>query len=443
MILVDGEIGVRNFISQFFALTRNINSTFIESSLDCKNFIFICGLVVMNTFYTDVDSQELLMAKPESVGLSSEKLNLIKKSVQSFVDQKKIAGATTVVARRGKIAHLETYGFRNIESNKKMNLDSIYRIYSMTKPITSVAVMMLYEKGKIELNKPVSSYAPEIEDFEVYISGSGAEIVLQKNKREMTITDLLTHTSGLIYGWEGSPIDFQYQKLLYADYSHSEMINEFKDLALRYHPGEKWAYGLSTDLLGYIIEQVSGQSLADFFKENIFLPLMMKDTDFYVPKEKVERLATIYVKENEELKSENPMGINEVSKLPKILSGGAGLYTTVSDYMRFAQMILNKGQLDGIRLLSEETVELMVKNHISADVDFERGRKNYMLSGFGLGFGIWSRGIRGWAGIANTYFFIDFETDIVSMIWTQLRPSGAYPMLVLGFNQLITQAIID
>ena len=263
-----------------------IEKPLVKSKLWSNFFASIYFLLGLATFYTEVLGQALPLSDPESVGLSSEKLDLVKKSVKSFIDQRKIAGATTIVARRGKIVHLETYGFRNIESNKKMYADSIYRIYSMTKPITSVAVMMLYEQGKIQLESPVSAYIPELEDFEVYISGSKLDMLLETNKREMTIKNLLTHTSGLIYGWEGSPIDAQYQNLLYNDYSSSEMMGKFKNLPLRYHSGEKWAYGLSTDLLGYIVEKVSGKTLADFFKEYVFMPLKMKDTDFYVPRKK-------------------------------------------------------------------------------------------------------------------------------------------------------------
>ena len=399
---------------------------------------FFFGLSV----FMPVFSQGLPTIDPESVGLSSQQLKLMTTTVQTFVDQGKLAGVTTMVVRKGKVAHFETYGFRNKESAQPMTQDTIFRIYSMTKPITSVAVMLLHEQGKLQLDDPVSKYMPELKDLKVYVSGAGKDIVVESPNREMTVRHLLNHTSGLIYGWGDSPVDRMYGSLMGRNQSLSEMMAKFKHIPLRYHPGEKWAYGVSTDLLGYLVEVLSGMRLDQFLNQHIFTPLGMKDTAFYVPEEKIERLATIYEKDQDGIKAGEPVNFDHVTKSPKFLSGGGGLYSTASDYIRFAQMLLNRGELDGMRVLTVETVESMIKNHISPEVDFEQGRI-YMLEGFGLGFGIWPLNLKGWAGIANTYFFINFETETISMLWTQLRPSEAYPMLIFGFTQLVGQAVIE
>ena len=405
-------------------------------------------------------SHGLPLVEPEAVGLSTDRLSRIDKVMETHIAQQKIAGGVTLLARHGKIAHLGVYGMMDVEAEKPMTPDTIFRIASMTKPITSVAVMMLYEEGHFRLNEPVSKFIPAFKEMFV-LPPEDAEDSAQPvpATQQITIWNLLTHTDGLTYHWN-ERLGPQYAA---ADITHgllqdeSTLAEKMKVLAtipLLHDPGAEFEYGLSIDLLGYLVEVVSGMSLDAFFSERIFKPLGMKDTHFFIPEAKRERLATVYERtEDGPIKRKSQEPTVEGSLIystdypyngPRTyFSGGGGLVSTVSDYLRFAQMMLNGGKLDGVRLLSRKTVELMTTNQLAKmDVDF----------GFGLGFGvvrdesdlneIGSVGRFGWGGFFFTNFFIDPQEQMIGIFMCQLHPSGS---LDLGerIRILCYQAIAD
>ena len=387
-------------------------------------------------------SHDLPMVEPEAVGLSTERLSRIDKVMETHVAQQKIAGGVTLLARHGKIAHLGVYGMIDVEAGTPMTPDTIFRIASMTKPITNVAVMMLYEEGHFRLNEPVSKYIPAFKEMHV-MPPESAEDSAQPvpATRQITIWNLLTHTSGLTYQWN-ERLGPQYAA---ADITHgllqdaSTLDEKMKVLAtipLLYQPGAEFEYGLSIDLLGYLVEVVSGMSLNEFFSEHIFKPIGMNDTHFFIPEAKRERLATVYERTKDgpiTRKSQEPTVEGSLTystdypyKGPRTyFSGGGGLVSTAPDYARFAQMMLNGGKLDGVRLLSRKTVALMTLNQLAnMDVDF----------GFGLGFSIvrdesdlneiGSVGRFGWSGFFFTSFFIDPQEQMIGIFMCQLHPSG-------------------
>ena len=405
-------------------------------------------------------SHDLPMVEPEAVGLSTERISRIDKVMETHVAQQKIAGGVTLLARHGKIAHLGVYGMMDVEAGKPMTPDTIFRIASMTKPITSVAVMMLYEEGHFRLNEPVSKYIPAFKEMRV-MPPESAEDSAQPvpATRQITIWNLLTHTSGLTYQWN-ERLGPQYAA---ADITHgllqdeSTLDKKMKVLAtipLLHQPGAEFEYGLSIDLLGYLVEVVSGMSLNEFFSERIFKPIGMNDTHFFIPEAKRERLATVYERTKDgpiTRKSQEPTAEGSLiysTDYPyngprTYFSGGGGLVSTAPDYVRFAQMMLNGGELNGVRLLSRKTVELMTLNQLAnMDVDF----------GFGLGFSVvrdesdlnevGSVGRFGWSGFFFTNFFIDPQEQMIGIFMCQLHPSGG---LDLGekIRILSYQAIAD
>ena len=387
-------------------------------------------------------SHDLPMVEPEAVGLSTERISRIDKVMETHVAQQKIAGGVTLLARHGKIAHLGVYGMMDVEAGKPMTPDTIFRIASMTKPITSVAVMMLYEEGHFRLNEPVSKYIPAFKEMHV-MPPESAEDSAQPvpATRQITIWNLLTHTSGLTYQWN-ERLGPQYAAadithgLLQDESTLEEKMKVLATLPLLYQPGAEFEYGLSIDLLGYLVEVVSGMSLNEFFSERIFKPIGMNDTHFFIPEAKRERLATVYERTKDgpiTRKSPEPTVEGSLTystdypyKGPRTyFSGGGGLVSTAPDYVRFAQMMLNGGKLNGVRLLSRKTVELMTLNQLAnMDVDF----------GFGLGFSVvrdesdlnevGSVGRFGWSGFFFTSFFIDPQEQMIGIFMCQLHPSG-------------------
>ena len=370
---------------------------------------------------------KLPTTKPEKVGLLSDRLNRIKPVMQSYVDKNKLPGLITMVARHGKVVHFEKYGMMDVD--KPMELNTIFSIQSMTKPITSVAAMMLYEEGLFQLDDPVSKYIPEFKDLKVFSSKDKDGIHVVDQIKPMTIRNLLTHTSGLTYGMYdingNTPVDLMYNAIKWNSGNLSEMIQKLAKIPLLYQPGTKWNYSVSTDVLGYLVEVISGKPLNEFFKERIFIPLKMEDTDFYVPKEKINRLAALYgPADNRGIKVIIEPDLARFSRPAKFLGGGGRLYSTATDYMIFAQMLLNKGEYNGIRLLGRKTVELMTINHIPTELLPVAG---WFLPGlgYGLGFGVMvdpseilgSEGEFGWGGAYNTYFSVDPTEDL---IWIQM-----------------------
>ncbi len=380
--------------------------------------------------------QGLPIAIPEEVGISAERLERIRPVMQGYVEKENLPGFLTVVARRGKIVHFETIGMRDMENKKPIEPDTIFRIYSMSKPITSVAVMMLYEEGKFQLNTPVSKFIPEFENMKVY-NEDQTEILDAKKK--VTIKHLLIHTAGLTYGWGDKPVDERYKelKIFEKDSTLADMVKKLGDIPLVHEPGEKWTYGVSVDVLGYFVEVVSGMPFEEFLQTRLFKPLGMVDTGFSVPPEKVDRYAALYRSNKEdglERVGDAPLANDEVSFFP---SGGGGLVSTAADYMRFSQMLLNGGELDGVRILGKKTVELM--------------RYPHHEDWFGLGFAVVtdkeppdtleSIGNFSWGGAAATTFWIDPEEELIGLLMTQIL-SNPYPFQQ-QFKVLTYQALTE
>ena len=383
-------------------------------------------------------------AVPEDVGMSTSRLERIAPVMQRWVDDGKIPGALTMIAREGRLVHFEKFGTQDVATAKPLEFDTIFRIYSMTKPIASIAVMMLYEEGHFQLGTPVSELIPAFKDMQVYTEGGEAIV---DAKREMTIKHLLTHTSGIIYGgdWD-HPINQRYKEANFYGGDLANMAQELGNIPLLHHPGDAWNYGMSTDVLGYLVEVVSGMPFAEFLKTQILDPLGMTDTAFSVPDEKTDRYATLY-----EPSEDGGIQVIEnapVSSGPRSFfhSGGAGLQSTAADYLRFCQMLLNDGELDGVRLLGRKTVELIRMNHISDDWQpLERTG-----CGFGLGFAVvtdvaethapGSLGTYSWGGLASTTFWIDPVEDLIAILMTQLIGDSPFHA---QFRVLTYQSIID
>ena len=383
-------------------------------------------------------------AVPEEVGMSAARLQRIAPAMQRWVDDGKIPGALTMIAREGKLVHFEKVGMQDVSSSTPIELDTIFRIYSMTKPITSVALMMLYEEGHFQLNTPVSEFIPAFKDMKVYANHGDAIVDAE---REVTVKHLLTHTAGLIYGGDWvHPINDRYREVDFFDRDLAHMVQELGNIPLLHHPGDAWNYGMSTDVLGYLVEVVSGMPFAEFLKKRIFEPLGMVDTAFSVPKEKADRYATLYEPTEDggiQVLENAPVSSGPLSFFH---AGGAGLQSTAADYLRFCQMMLNEGELDGARLLGRKTVELITMNHISEDWQplWRTG------SGFGLGFAVvtdvadthtlGSLGTYSWGGLASTTFWIDPVEELIGILMTQLIGDAPFHP---QFRVLTYQAIID
>lgn len=394
-------------------------------------------------------SQGLPVVAPEEVGLSTERLKRIRPVMGRYVDENKLAGIMTMVARRGKVVHFEKVGMMDVAKDKPIQFDTIFRIYSMTKPITSVAIMMLYEKGHFQLSDPVSKFIPEFKDLKVFKNETEEGIELAHAKREMTIRDLLTHTSGLTYGWGDQPVDKMYQgaQLFNPDSTLKEMVGKLSRIPLVHQPGTTWEYSVSTDVLGYLVEVISGMSFDAFLEREIFKPLGMVDTSFHVPDEKVDRFAELY-------RPADDGGLQVVETAPlgagpqrMFFSGGGGLFSTAADYVRCCQMLLNGGELEGSRLLGRKTIELMTMNHLPPELHpFEQAG-----AGFGLGFAVLtdvaqsailgSEGSFRWGGAASTTFWIDPKEELIGLLMTQLM-ENPHPFQQ-QFKVLTYQAIVD
>jgi CubicO group peptidase (beta-lactamase class C family) len=398
-------------------------------------FLIVLSLTVAPT------AQDLPAAKPEAVGLSSERLERIGTVVQRSIDDKRLAGAVTLVVRHGQVAWLKSQGMLDREAAKPMRPDAMFRICSMTKPITSVAVMMLYEEGKFLLDDPVSKYLPEFKNPKVLVKPASGEPYTIPATREITIRDLLRHTSGLTYNWNAD-LGAMYEKaevasgLLQYEGTIGDSVKRLAGLPLLFNPGDRFEYSLGVDVLGRLVEVVSGMPLDEFFRTRIFEPLGMKDTYFYPPENKLDRLATAYTYYPDKGLNRFPdtpiqegtfvYSADYPSRGPKTLfSGGAGLVSTAMDYARFCQMMLDGGKAGNTRLLSRKSVELMTEDSlgkISSDM------------AFGLGFGI--AGVKGplselgsvgeynWGGFFYTGFSIDPKEQMIVIFMAQLHPTG-------------------
>jgi CubicO group peptidase (beta-lactamase class C family) len=394
----------------------------------------------------------MALTPPEKVGFSADRLKRIDTVMQRYVNERKLAGIVTLVARHGSVVHFQKFGYQDIETGRPMELDTIFRIYSMTKPITSVALMMLFEHGLVRLTDPVAKFIPEFGKVKVF-AGQGRLIDLE---REITIQDLLRHTAGLSYGDdEGSPVDELYRQadLWAPDITNQEMVRRICELPLAHQPGQVWHYSVATDVVGYLVEVVSGMSLAEFFDAKIFRPLGMEDTAFSVPPGKIDRLATLYGKTEKGALEVIDTATGGDYFNVHLHSGGHGLASTAADYLRFAQLVLNKGELDGVRLLGPRTMELMTANHLPpALMPMAMGEEEMPGFGFGLGFSVMmdvarsglmgSVGLHGWGGWANTHFWVDPQEQLIGILMLQYLPSGTHPV-TSDFRTLVYQALID
>jgi len=391
---------------------------------------------------------ETVEASPQEVGMSGKKLQNLTNLVQSYVDDKKVPGAICMVARDGKIVHHTIHGNMDDEANKPMSDDTIFRIYSMTKPIASIALMMLYEEGRFQLDDPASKFIPAFSDLKVFDGGTEDNYQVRNPSRVMTVRDLLMHCSGLISAGGESPVSQLYQKadLRGGEGTLASMVERLGELPLYCDPGSEWNYGISTDLVGYLCEVISGQPFDQYLQEHIFDPLDMPDSGFQVPKDQLSRFAACYRRGGEDEASyvlSDPPAESIYLKPRKYFSGAGGLVSTAHDYMNFCKMLSNGGELDGERIIGSRTLEYMASNHLPDDCDLAAmGQPRFTETtmdgiGFGLGFAvlldptvsqvIGTPGEYYWGGAASTAFFISPGEDLALLFLTQLLPSGTYP----------------
>jgi len=383
--------------------------------------------------------------------MSSERLTRLHDEMQGLVDDGRLAGITTMIARHGIVVDFQTYGHRDIEAGDSMEEDEIFRIYSMSKPITGVALMTLYEEGKFRLSDPVARYIPEFADLQVATRWGAGGPTLEDPDHAMTIRELMTHEAGLAYGIGApGPVDSIYSArgVLDTRQTLADMIAKLADIPLRHQPGSRWYYSIAVDVQGYLVEVLSGQPFDVFLQERIFGPLRMVDTGFHVPVEKHHRLAQVYSYRGGDLVT-RPSGNGSEGSRPFLdpatfFSGGGGLLSTTTDYMRFSQMLLNGGELDGVRILSPTTVQLMSRNHLPRS-NPERGPGQ----GFGLDFAVvlepsetGSVGEYSWGGAAGTWFWIDPVEDLIFVGMIQQFGAGRPNVRSLS-HRLTYQAIIE
>ncbi|MGA2167842.1 MAG: serine hydrolase domain-containing protein [Terracidiphilus sp.] len=406
---------------------------------------------------------DLTNVKPETVGFSSERLERLHALMQQAVNQKQIAGIVTILARHGKVVDYRTYGQRDLATASPMTKDVIFRDFSMTKPVTGVAMMILYEQGKWLPSDPIAKFIPEFAHLKVYKGvGADGQMILVDPDHPPTMRELMTHTAGFTYGFFGdTPVDRMYRESSpLASKNLQEMIDKLAKLPLLYQPGKGWTYSVSMDIEGYIVEKLSGQSLPDFYREHIFGPLGMRDAGFFVPADKLARFATLYkgTETGDLVAVTNPGTVErDYTKQPSAPSGGGGMVSTAEDYYRFAQMLANRGELDGKRILAPATVQLMTSNHVPAEL--LTGRYSIglqvMRPGFGYGYNCAvvfdppeanlpeGKGTFFWDGAAGTWFWIDPTNDVVFIGMIQRMLGPASPNLEYQSRSVVYQALVD
>lgn len=405
-----------------------------------------------------------VQVEASEVGFEARRLAQIDRHFGRYVDDGRLPGWLILVSRRGRIVHLTVCGERDKEAGLPVELDTLFRLYSMTKPVTSVAAMMLYEHGAFELQDPVSRFVPAFANVRVYSRGSALNPATEAATEPVRIWHLLTHTAGLTYGFHHAhPVDAMYRAAGFEWGSPRDMdlaasCDAWAQLPLLFQPGTEWNYSVATDVLGRVIEVASGQSLDRFFAERIFDPLGMTDTHFWVDAPAADRLAALYIPDANGKAARNDAMGGVALRPPTSLSGGSGLVGTAGDYHRFTQMLLRGGELDGVRLLGTRTVRYMTCNHLPGGVDLESfGRPLFAETtfngvGFGLGFSVMqdpvhnkvlsTAGEYAWGGAASTAFWVDPAEEITAMFFTQLLPSSSHP--IRGqLRQLLYQALVD
>ena len=396
-------------------------------------------------------------------GVSIDRLRRLDAVLHSYVDAGKLPGVQTVVRRRGEVVHRDCYGCVDVEAGKPVRPDTLYRIYSMTKPITSVALMMLYEEGHFLMENPVSRWLPELADLSVWVDGTADAPQTRPLETPLTVHHVLTHTSGLTYGFQYQhPVDELYRRndlgtFGVPDFDLDECLRRLGRLPLLFEPGTRWNYSMSTDVCGALIERMSGERLDEFFRTRIFEPLGMHDTAFCALESQADRCSVLYVFAPG--KGMQPMApAAAMTRRSAMLSGGGGLVSSTDDYLRFCQMLLNGGELDGVRLLSARTLRFMTANHLPGGRTLnEMGQSTFAETamegtGFGLGFSVLldpaanqSLGTPGqfaWGGAASTAFWVDPVEDLTVVFMTQLLPSNTYP-LRRHLQAGVYQALVD
>jgi CubicO group peptidase (beta-lactamase class C family) len=404
--------------------------------------------------------RQLAQAQPETVGFSSGRLERLHAKLQQYVDDQQFAGIVTVLARRGKVVDFRAYGKRDLASGAGMERDAIFRIYSMTKPITGVAMMILYEQGKWSPSDPIAKYIPEFAHLQVFKGlDSEGKPILEDPAHAPTMAELMSHTAGFTYGIFGTtPVDKMYRDAnVLSSASLQQMIGKLARLPLLFQPGTKWVYSVSTDIQGYLVEKLSGKPLGDFMRENIWQPLGMKDTAFHIAPEKAARLVTLYAADAAGRLAPTDGG-DDFTREPTMPSGGGGLLSTAGDYLRFSQMLLNGGELDGVRILAPSSVALMRTNRLPSSItnSSQFGISFFRINpgfGFGFDFGVYTdpafvsqpvgRGAYTWLGAAGTWFWIDpaNETLFVGMVQRMIGP-GSPDMNTLT-QQSVYQALTN
>jgi CubicO group peptidase (beta-lactamase class C family) len=407
---------------------------------------------------------DLTVVRPETVGFSSERLERLHTLMQQAVDQKQIAGIVTILARHGKIVDYRAYGERDTATHAPMTKDVIFRDYSMTKPVTGVAMMVLYEQGKWLPSDPIAKYIPEFAHLKVY-NGLDADgkMILVDPDHPPTMRELMSHTAGFTYGFFGNtPVDKMYRDVQPLNSANlQEFINKLAKLPLLYQPGKGWTYSMSMDVEGYIVEKLSGQALPDFMRDQIFKPLAMKDAAFYVPADKRNRFSAVYTTgphgELEPAAASSSGRSTDYATEPTAPSGGGGMVSTAADYYRFAQMLLNKGELDGKRILAPATVRLMTSNHVPAELLTGQFGIGYMVMrpGFGYGYNCAvvfdppeanlpeGKGTFFWDGAAGTWFWVDPTNDVVFVGMIQRMLGPASPNLEFESRAAVYGALVD
>ena len=399
---------------------------------------------------------------PESVGFDSERLKKLDAAMAKVVAEGQVVGMQTMLARHGKVVATNTYGKMSTATGESMRKDAIFRIYSMTKPITGIAMMILFEEGKWTLDDPVTRYIPEFKDLKVWKGQEpGGNPILEPVKRPPTMRELMSHTAGFGYGLsDAHPVDKMFQERVFTSKGLRDMTAKVGGIPLLFQPGERWSYSIAVDLQGYIIEKLTGETLGQFLESRIFKPLKMYDTSFMVPADKVSRLAAVYSadpksKQLVEVRPNPP--VQDFTKPPQFESGGGGLVSTTSDYSRFCQMVVNGGELDGVRILSPASIELMGTNQIpQAALVNTNGTLGSLFNeavGFGLDFLVYNdprkagsmvgKGTLSWGGAAGTWFWIDPTNDLIFIGMIQRFGSAGGVELSSVSKTLVYQALVD
>jgi CubicO group peptidase (beta-lactamase class C family) len=388
------------------------------------------------------------LVTPETVGLDSARLARVGEHLRrGYLEPGKIPGFSCLIAREGQVAYFDVAGQRDIARGQPMTEDTLFRIYSMSKPVTSVALMTLFERGLFSLDDPVHRYIPAFRELGVRKAGSFPQFETVPCQRPMTIRDLLTHTSGLTYDFlRESNIDYAYRKLQVGNpkpgYTLADMVDELAQLPLEFSPGERWNYSLATDVCGYLIEVLSGQSLPEYLEQTLFRPLGMVDTTFNVRPEQLPRFASSYERNAQKELVLSDDGQDSIFRERSFFSGGGGLLSTIGDYHRFCQMLLAGGSLDGQRVIGARTLDFMTRNHLPGAVDLSAvaignfSETDYEGVGFGLGFATKedpvvngypaTRGTYFWGGLASTLFWVDPAEALTVVFMTQLMPSSTF-----------------